>query len=241
MNTYHIPPHQTASKEDTTTTTTTIDDLLSENPTQTPSKKVRYKKRKPIYKDHLDYLIKLIDQDVNDPIKNFNLKILCYILYYTGLRISEALALSHDQLVKFINGESINVFTSKTDSYRQLINTKAIYDDLQYFRDHQNEISELGFVNCHGKELKDRRAEKYLYPLLTKVELHFEGKLDHPSKRLYNSHSFRVGFINRLLKHFPIHDVSYVVGHCQVATTIKYTRQNQNIDRYNDYLRDKSF
>jgi integrase len=39
-----------------------------------------------------------------------------------------------------------------------------------------------------------------------------------------SSHSFRVGFVTRHMKHANSHVVSRVVGHKHISTTLKYTR-----------------
>ena len=55
-----------------------------------------------------------------------------------------------------------------------------------------------------------------------------------------SSHSFRVGFVTRHLKHADSHVVSKIVGHKNIATTLKYNRYVMDEDKVREIL-DKGY
>lgn len=213
--------------------------------TEPQEKKVKKKYPKKIWieKEDFDTLNKLLDEMYShNYVKWFNLKLLYSILYWSGLRISEALDLSKKQLVDYINGHSIQVVISKTYSSRQLLNTKHIYEQFGFFRQHIDDISELGFVNSFGRKLTFRQAQKWSFPLMYRLqELKF-GKVDDPSKLLITLHSFRCSFINRLIRSkVPLPDVSQIVHHKSINTTMGYLRAYPDMNRFNDMLDNVDF
>lgn len=212
-----------------------------EKPKSTPKK--RYPKKIWIEKEDFEMLNTILDEtyDVGST-KWFNLKLLYHILYWSGLRISEALNLSRKQIIDYLNGQSIQVVIAKTYSTRSLLNTKNIYDKLSYFRENSHLIGEHGFENSFGRALTFRTVQKWNQPLMYKLQLHKFGKVDDPSKLLITLHSFRCSFINRLIRsNVPIQDVSQIVHHKNISTTMGYLRAYPNISRYNEMLDTKEF
>lgn len=51
-----------------------------------------------------------------------------------------------------------------------------------------------------------------------------------------SSHSFRVGFVTRHLKHTDSHVVARVIGHKHIATTLKYNRYIVDKDKDREIL-----
>lgn len=205
--------------------------------------KKRYPKKIWIEKEDFEMLNTFLDETYEiDSTKWFNLKMLYHVLYWSGLRISEALNLSKKQIIDYLNGQSIQVIISKTYSTRSLLNTKNIYEKLSYFRENQHRIGEVGFENSFGRLLTFRQAQKWSYPLMYKLELHKFGKVDNPSKLLITLHSFRCSFINRLIRsNIPLPDVSQIVHHKNISTTMGYLRSYPNMNRFNDILNNTEF
>ena len=205
--------------------------------------KKKYPKKIWIEKDDFNALIQILDNTYkHNYIKWFNLKLLYYLLYWSGLRISEALALSRKQIIDYIHGNSIQVIIPKTYSTRSLLNTKNIFEKFEFFRIHQNEIDELGFVNSFGRKLTFRQAQKWSFPLMYKLQMEKFGKVDDPNKLLITLHSFRCSFINRLIRsNVPLPDVSQIVHHKNISTTMGYLRAYPDIQRYNKQLNDIEF
>lgn len=210
-------------------------------PNKKPKKK--YPKKIWIEKEDFDTLNRLLDEMYCDnQVKWFNLKLLYHLLYWSGLRISEALALSKKQIVDYINGQSIQVVISKTYSTRSLLNTKNIYEKFEYFRKHQDEIADVGFSNSYGRKLTFRQAQKWSYPIMYKLQMEKFGKVENPSKLLITLHSFRCSFINRLIRsNIPLPDVSQIVHHKNISTTMGYLRSYPNIQRFNTMLDNTEF
>lgn len=205
--------------------------------------KKKYPKKIWIEKEDFEELNKILDEAYNNNrVKWFNLKLLYHLLYWSGLRISEALALSNKQIVDYINGQSIQVVISKTYSTRSLLNTKNIYEKFEYFRKHQDEISEVGFCNSYGGKLTFRQAQKWSFPLMYKLQMQKFGKVENPNKLLITLHSFRCSFINRLIRsNVPLPDVSQIVHHKNISTTMGYLRTYPDINRFNNMLNNTEF
>lgn len=208
-------------------------------------KRKKYPRKMWIEKEDFDLLLKLTDQiyDIGTP-RNFNLKLLYHILFWTGLRISEALLLSRNQIIDFIHGKSIQVIIPKTKTTRSLLNTNHIYEQLAYYRQPEVEanIAEVGLANSWGEKLNFRRSQKYSFPVMFALQMHKFGKVENESKLLYSLHSFRSSLVNRLLRNnVALHDVSQIIGHKNVSTTLVYAREFSNIERYNTMLNDVKF
>ena len=207
------------------------------------NKKKKYPKKIWIEKDDYIDLIAIVDETYTPGSTIwFNLKLLYHVLYWSGLRISEALELSRKQIVDFINGQSIQVVISKTKNTRSLLNTKAIYDKFQYFREHQHMIADVGFSNSYGRKLTFRQAQKWSYPCMYQLQMKKFGKVDDPSKLLITLHSFRCSYINRLLRsQVSLPDVSMIVNHKNVSTTMGYLRSYPDVQRFNHVLNNVDF
>lgn len=212
-------------------------------PPQPVPKKKKYPKKIWIEKDDFKDLLKILDETYEPGgIIWFNLKLLYYLLYWSGLRISEALDLGHKQILDYINGHSIQVVISKTKSTRSLLNTDTIFEKFAYFRENQHMISEVGFSNSYGRKLTFRQAQKWSYPCMYKLQMKKFGKVDDPSKLLITLHSFRCSFINRLLRsNVALPDVSMIVNHKNVSTTMGYLRSYPDVQRFNNVLNNVDF
>ena len=214
-----------------------------EYPPQPVAKKKKYPKKIWIEKDDFKDLIKIVDETYEPgSVIWFNLKLLYTMLYWSGLRISEALDLSQKQILDYINGQSIQVVISKTKNTRSLLNTSVIFDKFAYFRENQHMISEVGFSNSYGRKLTFRQAQKWSYPCMYKLQMKKFGKVDDPSKLLITLHSFRCSFINRLLRiNVALPGVSMIVNHKNVSTTMGYLRSYPDVQRFNNVLNNVDF
>ena len=128
------------------------DDLI----TADKPKRKKYPRKMWIEREDFDQLLRIVDQiyDIGTP-RNFNLKLLYHILFWTGLRISEALLLSRNQIIDFIHGKSIQVIIPKTKTTRSLLNTNHIFEQLAYYRQPEVEanIADVGLANSFGSKL----------------------------------------------------------------------------------------
>lgn len=220
-------------------------DIVDSSPSTTAPKRKKYPRRMWIERDDFDMLLDIVDRvyDKLSPM-NFNLRLLYTILYWSGLRISEALLLSRGQIIEFINGQSIQVTIPKTNSTRSLLNTNHIYEQLAPYRDPnvQAQIADVGFANAYGDKLTFRRCQKWSYPCMYILQMQKLGKVDDPHKLVFTLHSFRSSFINRLLRNqVALPDVSQIIGHKNVSTTLVYARAFPDMQRYNSMLADVAF
>ena len=103
-------------------------------------------------------------------------------------------------------------------------------------------IAEVGFSNSYGRKLTFRQAQKWSYPCMYKLQMKKFGKVDDPSKLLITLHSFRCSFINRLLRsNVALPDVSMIVNHKNVSTTMGYLRSYPDVQRFNNVLNNVDF
>lgn len=200
---------------------------------------MKHQPRLPIFEHEYTRLIEMLDEPGSSKHIQSVLKILFTILFITGLRLSEALNMSYSDYKAYSSGERVIVDTVKTHTTRELLSTPKLVERLKRVLDSTDPSifdSARGFVTTHGTRVSVRRAEKYLYPYMHRLETELRGHVDNPAKLRYNSHSFRVGYITRMTRHIPLTDVSYVVGHTNVETTLKYTRTNRDMSRFNRIL-----
>lgn len=165
--------------------------------------------------------------------KKHNLLLLCGLLYGTGCRISEVLAISDDNIRRLAAGENVRVYISKTNNTRTLFLTPRSKEDIAATLAMFPEGARL-LVNMRDKRLTYRTAEKWLSPYFLLLEKSQE--ISGQKRRLYTSHSFRIGFVTRMLSVFSLPEVSQLVGHASYKTTLVYARRNPNVDYFKEKL-----
>lgn len=173
------------------------------------------------------------------------LRVLFTVLYCTGLRISEALTMSKQDVLAFADGGRVTVDCSKTHSTRQLLSVPSLSDKVRAVLQVpgldldavMQGSPRCGFKNVNGTRLTFRCVEKYIYPYMHRLETDMKGSVRDPQKLRFNSHSFRVGYVTRMTRHLPLQDVSYIVGHSSVQTTLAYTRSDRDMTRFNEQLK----
>lgn len=174
--------------------------------------------------DELMFLLSAIGAGETDTVKTFNMQALCVLLYATGCRVSELLCMSGNQLQRLADGEDVRVAISKTNSTRVLFLTNAhqalLAQTLPAFRE---QLDTIGLTNTQGKKLRYRLAEKWLNTYFRALEAHV-GAAAH----VFNTHSFRTGYVNRMLTVFSLPEVAHLVGHRSYSTTLAYARNTTN-------------
>lgn len=140
------------------------------------------------------------------------------ILWATGLRVNETKSIKYSDIQTIINEKTLQIYQPKTKKYRiihfsneavkQFIFIKPDIDVI--FATHETlagEMNESSWIAFLNKRLINK----------TKV---FGLNI--------KSHSFRVNFVTSLLKHAPLQIVANLVGHSNIATTVKYDRYHPN-------------
>ena len=147
--------------------------------------------------------------------KNLREKAIIEVLYSTGMRIGELEKLNKDD-IDFVNGKAI-VFGKGAKEREVYFNVKAQLA-LKKYLENRNDTNEALFVGLQSpyNRLKVSTYEKILRELGGRCGVHC-----HP-------HRFRRTCATILLnKGMPIQEVSKVLGHAKLETTLIYCEINQ--------------
>ena len=147
--------------------------------------------------------------------KNLREKAIIEVLYSTGMRIGELEKLNKDD-IDFVNGKAI-VFGKGAKEREVYFNVKAQLA-LKKYLENRNDTNEALFVGLQSpyNRLKVSTYEKILRELGNRCGVHC-----HP-------HRFRRTCATILLnKGMPIQEVSKVLGHAKLETTLIYCEINQ--------------
>ena len=147
--------------------------------------------------------------------KNLREKAIIEVLYSTGMRIGELEKLNKDD-IDFVNGKAI-VFGKGAKEREVYFNVKAQLA-LKKYLENRNDTNEALFVGLQSpyNRLKVSTYEKILRELGDRCGVHC-----HP-------HRFRRTCATILLnKGMPIQEVSKVLGHAKLETTLIYCEINQ--------------
>lgn len=146
-------------------------------------------------------------------------KIMCALLYFTGLRISEIRNFTRQDIIDFINRQQIEVLQYKTNTKKTVLLPK-------YGKTVMKSLQRSIDTVCPNKQdilypYKDLKKNKIIESVNKKLK---------PYAAEFNlnltSHSFRAGFITQLLHKVPVHKVQQLAGHKDVRSTIRYNRHN---------------
>lgn len=147
--------------------------------------------------------------------KNLREKTIIEVLYSTGMRIGELEKLNKDD-IDFVNGKAI-IFGKGAKEREVYFNVKAQLA-LKKYLENRNDTNEALFVGLQSpyNRLKVSTYEKILRELGDRCGVHC-----HP-------HRFRRTCATILLnKGMPIQEVSKVLGHAKLETTLIYCEINQ--------------
>jgi len=200
-----------------------------------PKKKVEKKiPRKGIDKKNFKFIINSIEKNENNEIKKFNLMLLHCLLRYTGLRVNEVLNMSKNDIETLLRIEQIEVFCSKTKENRLVVLFKKERKELINFmgendeNDLINKINHLGIVNSDNKKLSTMDAFRWSKPYFLELENKLGGNNSKFKGSLIGLHSYRIEYINIVLKmglHIDI--VAQLLGHKNTKTTLIYVRKQK--------------
>lgn len=138
------------------------------------------------------------------------------LLFFTGARCNEIRDINEKQIYELLQHNIIILNQTKTRSERKIILgqkskkwLKLIEKDIHtvFFQSDTlgngtNPLNWLKFVNT--------RLQKF-------------SKIYKRNQKI-SSHSFRIGFVTKLLKKYPIHVVRDLVDHQSIQTTLRYSR-----------------
>ena len=203
---------------------------ITETKRPKPRKRIKRNKRRCIEKHMFDLILNEIDKNVCNFDSNvvFNKKLLNVILYYTGLRINEVLLLCKKDFMKLIESGKLDVYCKKTGDFRTVFLQGSTKDKfMSHFPniDLREKMHDLGIVNKWNKKLHNRDAERWMYPYFDMLEEKYGGQVALLKGRAWGFHSYRVNFINQIVRSADLDMASKIIGHKNPATTLIYFRK----------------
>ena len=98
-------------------------------------------------------------------------------------------------------------------------------------------MDEKGFINKFGNKLLIRAIEKGMEKYWDVLEKNYGGGSDILRGRTFGFHSYRVNYINQVVRMSDLDSASRMIGHKNIATTLIYMRrQENNAKKYADIL-----
>jgi integrase/recombinase XerD len=178
--------------------------------------------------EHKDYLKLMTFTQENSLKRRPNtvhyLKATFILLYYTGVRINEVQQLKIRNIKELINNNTTTIYSSKTNSYRDLYATsKAFKDDLiRLYPEIDNADDDSLIIKNSNYSGGEIARVAYTKTVNTQIQTALNSKD-------YTSHGFRHSLITRLSEHGEsIEAISQFIGHSSVKTTQNYIQTSQN-------------
>lgn len=184
--------------------------------------KIKKVLRKCIGKDEFKFLLNKIDECEKDPVNQFSLKLLNVILYYTGLRLNEALSLTQKNVKELMEKGKLRVYCKKTKDYRWLYLHEDMRNSfLSHFEDGKTyeRMDDKEGIVCNSKKrmvqrkLTEREAARLMDPYFDILEQEFGGSVAGLNGRAWGTHSYRINFINNVIRSADVDQASKLIGH----------------------------
>ena len=123
----------------------------------------------PIMRKQFDLLITWIREgEAKNPHKRNNMILVACLLYATGCRISEVLALTYDKVHTLLADDTLLIPIPKTNTNRELFLPETSLKLLKETIDFQVPSgSEKAVRNSYGREVSYKTAEGWFLPLLS--------------------------------------------------------------------------
>ena len=161
-------------------------------------------------------------------------RILFALLFYTGARVNELRGNDVQGVVQ--EGRLRLVLHKQRDAIVRVIpdvgreEVERLAPEIEmFFKEKQCQVLGQSFRKP-GQVMHAKAWITYVNREITK------GRRGLDSHNVLSSHSFRVGFVTRHIKHAKSDDVSRIVGHKNVATTANYARHVINEDKDRELL-----
>lgn len=166
-----------------------------------------------------------LDFKHNFKYKQAQLQILYVICYYTGCRVNEAASLQYKDIQDLLNTKKITLIHHKTANSVVHVVPDCCVKEL-------NDLSEaihLVFIKFNSNYLFGRKKPQHPRSVIRTVNRDIKATCQLLNINLnIKSHSFRVGFITKLIKELDILQASQIVGHKSINSTIRYNRYVPN-------------
>ena len=159
-------------------------------------------------------------------------KLTCTIFYFSGIRINEVARITVEMVEAIILESKFCFYQPKVNTYR-------------FIRFNETGVSMIKGVYEQTKAVvfKD---DNELFPLSPSQRQNMEKFIGITNKYLrifaepYNinvsSHSFRINFVTKSLKHTDPHNAQKLIGHSDIRSTMKYNRYNMDPEKEAEIL-----
>lgn len=152
-------------------------------------------------------------------------RIVFTLLYYVGPRVNELRRLTHADVINAMQEGKLNLVLHKQGDARERVLPTIGQEEMRnltneidlFFNQRKYKVLGESFKKP-GRLMHEKSWISYINNEITKVQRRLK------INDVLSSHSFRVGFLTRHLKHTDSHLVSQLVGHKHIATTLKYNR-----------------
>lgn len=205
-----------------------INQPLLEDIQELVSKKEKKKKveklplRNEIKRKEFLIIFKNAGLHTKQPAKKIKLKLIYFLLYYMGLRVNETYQFTYEHFENLKTTKYCQIKLSKTNQEpikkalilegQEILD--ILWDEVEY---HFKCYPSIGSSSFSGK-LYHKDAFINLVNRDMKV-ICKKYKIEN-----FTSHCFRIGLITSLLKKLSIHNVSKLIGHKNIDSTMKYYR-----------------
>jgi len=198
--------------------------------------------RDPIYGNHYDLFMIGAGQSIQKKLKvvrTAQLRIIYTVLYFSGLRINEVKNLTKEDFILATQNSEFNIIHSKTKTCQKhvlpLVGKNAIQNLLPEIKliFEQYGFQFLGNSKVFSKEtFSTDNFIRFVNNDMSFTCRKF-GVLEN-----FKSHSFRVGYITKLLRTLPVQKVAAIIGHKDTESTMAYQRYIINKEEIQNLLKD---
>lgn len=168
-------------------------------------------------------------------------QILFTLLFYTGARVNELRMITKNDLINAVEEGTLKLVLQKQhDAVVRVLPTVArqkrlkLAPDIHFFFYQDQRRFLVESFRKPGHLMHEKAWMTYVNREMKKAKQSLQ------INAVLSSHSFRVGFITRHLKHAESHEVAQIVGHKNLNTTMKYNRYALNQEQVRNML-DKAY
>jgi integrase len=198
--------------------------------------------RDPVYSNHYDLFMIGAGQSIQKKMKvvrTAQLRIIYTVLYFSGLRLNEIKYLTKEDFILATQNAEFNIIHSKTKTCQKhvlpLVGKNVIQNllpEIELIFD-QYRFQFLG----NSKAFSNETFSNDNFVRFVNNDMRFTcrkfGVLEN-----FKSHSFRVGYITKLLRTLPVQKVAAIIGHKDTESTMAYQRYIINKEEIQNFLKD---
>ena len=138
------------------------------------------------------------------------------LLGFTGLRVNEIRNITLEQIIVFRDKRVLQIYQGKQNKYRTILLAEEGYKVLC-------ELNKEIDIVFQKRETLSGGVDRNTWISFINNKLSYSASLFNINLK---SHSFRINFVTSLLRLAPVQDVSQLIGHQDVKSTMIYSRYN---------------